>query len=118
MALNARVVVENSTPYASVRVRPQWWRKRWPTLKSSKACPFGHVLARARTWPKGHAFEDFSVGQRFRHHWGRTLTEAYGVLFSTTTLAFKAIFFNRELVRANGHPRLVINATPVYFWIF
>ena len=58
---------------------------------------------------KGHAFEDFSVGQRFEHHWGRTLTEADNALFTTLTLAYNPLYFNAEYARAQGHPRVVLN---------
>jgi itaconyl-CoA hydratase len=31
---------------------------------------------KARKLPKGNLFDDFSIGQVFQHHWGRTLNEA------------------------------------------
>jgi len=58
---------------------------------------------------KGHAFEDFEVGRRFSHHWGRTLTEADNALFTTATLAHNPLYFNAEYARASGHPAVVIN---------
>lgn len=45
-------------------------------------------IERAVPWPKGRLFEDFTDGQRFQHHWGRTITEADTILFSTLTLSF------------------------------
>jgi acyl dehydratase len=65
--------------------------------------PAGFTLQR-----KGHAFEDFSVGQEFVHHWGRTLTEADNALFTAATLAYNPLYFNAEYARANGHPGVVI----------
>jgi len=58
---------------------------------------------------KGHAFEDFEVGQRFEHHWGRTLNEGDNSLFTTATLAFNPLYFNAEYARANGHPGTVLS---------
>lgn len=64
---------------------------------------------RARPWPKGRLFEDFQVGQEFHHHWGRTILESDAALFSTLTLAFNPLYFNREYAQAHGHPDIVIN---------
>src|SRR5438552_18255215 len=58
---------------------------------------------------KGRAFEDFHPGQVFEHHWGRTLTEADNVLFTTATLAFTPFYFNAEYARAHGHPDVVVH---------
>ena len=44
------------------------------------------LKASARHLAKGHLFEDFSIGQVFEHHWGRTLSQAENALFSTLTL--------------------------------
>lgn len=59
--------------------------------------------------PKGHAFEHFEPGQAFAHHWGRTLTESDGSLFSTVTLRFTPLYFNAEYARAHGHPGVVLD---------
>ena len=58
---------------------------------------------------KGHAFEDFEVGRRFDHHWGRTLTDGDNALFTTVTLAYNPLYFNAEYARAQGHRAVVIN---------
>ena len=58
---------------------------------------------------KGHAFEDFGIGQQFEHHWGRTLTEADNAIFTAATLAYNPLYFNAEHARAEGHPSIVIN---------
>lgn len=58
---------------------------------------------------KGHAFEDFTPGRRFIHHWGRTLTEADNAMFTTATLAYNPLYFNAEYARAEGHPGIVVN---------
>jgi len=61
------------------------------------------------TIPKGNQFEDFREGQRYEHHWGRTLTDADGTLFSTLALRFTPIYFNREYARAHDHADLVVD---------
>jgi itaconyl-CoA hydratase len=76
------------------------------------------MLARARKWPKGHHFEDFAVGQRFEHHWGRTLSEADNTLFSTMTLHFNPLYFNAEFARAQGHAGVLINPMLVFLTVF
>lgn len=58
---------------------------------------------------KGNSFEDFSLGQVFEHHWGRTLNAGDNTLFTTTTMAFCPLYFNAEYARAHGHPDIVIN---------
>ena len=63
----------------------------------------------ARPLRKGHVFEDFSIGQVFEHHWGRTLNEGDNSLFSTTTLAFNPLYFNVEYAQAHGHRAVVVN---------
>lgn len=72
------------------------------------------VLKRAVLWRKGHLFEEFHVGQRFDHHWGRTVTEADTILFSTLTLSFNPLYFNRAYARALGHPDIVVNPQLVF----
>lgn len=69
---------------------------------------------RAKLWPKGRLFEDFKVGQAFEHHWGRTILEADTVLFSTLTLSFNPLYFNRAFAKAHGHPDIVVNPQLVF----
>lgn len=66
------------------------------------------VRSRAVLWPKGRLFEDFFVGQRFDHHWGRTITESDALTFASLTLAYNPIYFNRALAMAEGHPDIVV----------
>jgi itaconyl-CoA hydratase len=58
---------------------------------------------------RGHLYEDFEVGQKFVHHWGRTITESDTVLFSTLLMHFNPLYFNRDYAKAHGHPDIVIN---------
>lgn len=62
-----------------------------------------------KLWPKGQLYDDFVIGQRFDHHWGRTLTESDAVTFTTTTLRYMPLYFNREFAKQNGHRDLVVD---------
>lgn len=67
------------------------------------------IRERARLWQKGRLFEDFHQGQVFDHHWGRTITESDTLLFSTLTLSYNPLYFNRSYAAAHGHPDIVVN---------
>ena len=67
------------------------------------------IRQRARLWPKGRLLEDFSVGQRFIHHWGRTITESDAIQFATLTLAYNPLYTNRDYAKAHGHPDFVVS---------
>jgi acyl dehydratase len=62
-----------------------------------------------RLMRKGNAFEAFTPGRAFDHHWGRTLTAGDNALFTTATLAYNPLYFNVEHARAEGHPDVVVN---------
>jgi len=68
--------------------------------------------------PKGHDFEDFVVGRRFEHHWGRTINEGDTSLFSTLTLSYNPLYFNAEYARAHDHPGIVVNPMLVFLTVF
>ena len=72
------------------------------------------IRLRASLWPKGRLFEDFEVGQRFDHHWGRTIGEADNTLFTTLTLAYNPLYFNRAYAMSHGHPDVVVNPQLVF----
>ncbi len=71
-----------------------------------------------RRWPKGHQLEDFSVGQVFHHHWGRTINEGDNSLFSSLTLSYNPLYFNAEFARAHEHPGIVVNPLLVFLTVF
>ena len=58
---------------------------------------------------KGHAYQDFAVGQVFEHHWGRTITAGDNAVFSTATCNWNPMHLNAEFARAHGHPDVVVN---------
>ena len=66
------------------------------------------IRARAKAWSRGNRYEDFLVGQVFSHHWGRTLTAADNVLFTTLTLHYNPLYTNADYARAHGHADLVV----------
>ena len=58
---------------------------------------------------RGHYFEDFEVGHLFKHHWGRTVTEGDNSFFSSVTMNFNPIYFNREYAQGLGYKNVVVN---------
>jgi acyl dehydratase len=58
---------------------------------------------------RGRKYEDFTVGQEIGHHWGRTLTGADSIAFSTATCVWLPIHLNAEFAREEGHPDVVVN---------
>jgi acyl dehydratase len=67
---------------------------------------------------RGNWYEDFEVGKVFTHHWGRTINEADNSLFSTLTLHFNPMYFNREYAILHGHPREPVNPLLVFNTVF
>jgi itaconyl-CoA hydratase len=51
-----------------------------------------------------HHFEDFEVGQVYTHHWGRTITAADNVLFSTSMCCWLPLYLNVTYAQSHGHP--------------
>ena len=62
----------------------------------------------------GNLYDDFEVGQVFRHHWGRTITETDNTLYTTLTMHFNPLYFNREYAERFGHKNVVINPMLVF----
>jgi itaconyl-CoA hydratase len=69
----------------------------------------GQTRMAVRKIERGHYFEDFEVGHLFQHHWGRTINEGDNSLFSTVTMNFNPIYFNREYARGLGYQDVVVN---------
>ena len=74
--------------------------------------------ARAKPRPKGHLYEDFTVGEVRIHHWGRTITESDTLLFTTLTLSYNPLYFNAPYAHAHGHRQIVINPMLVFLTVF
>lgn len=65
-------------------------------------------MAKAVKMRKGRSFEEFTIGQVFEHHWGRTITEADNSLFVSITLLFNPLYFNSEYAKAHGYRGIVV----------
>lgn len=66
------------------------------------------LKATATFRPRGQVFDEFEVGEKRVHHWGRTITESDAIQFAHSTLAYNPLYFNREYAKAHGHPDLVV----------
>jgi acyl dehydratase len=60
-------------------------------------------------WSRGNQYQDFAPGQRWDHHWGRTLTHADNAIFTSATCNWNPMHTNVEYARAHGHPDVVVN---------
>lgn len=58
---------------------------------------------------KGNKFQDFTEGQEFSHHWGRTLTDGDNAIFSTATCNWNPMHLNAEYAKAHGYDDVVVN---------
>jgi len=76
------------------------------------------LKAEARTWTRGNRYEDFELGRRFVHHWGRTVTAADNTLFSTLTLHYNPHYSSADFARAHGHPDTPVNPLLVFNTVF
>jgi len=79
--------------------------------------PLPEELVGAPVRTKGRVFEDMQVGDRFDHHWGRTITETDVVLFSSLTLTYHPATFNTVYADAVGM-RGIVPATLVFGMVF
>jgi itaconyl-CoA hydratase len=53
---------------------------------------------------RGRYYEDFQVGEQYRHHWGRTLTQGECQLFAAGTMNAVPLYFNEVFAKSLGHP--------------
>ena len=59
--------------------------------------------------PKGRLYDDFVIGEKMVHHWGRTVTESDAIEFAHLTLAYNPLYFNEAFAKAHGHPGIVVS---------
>jgi acyl dehydratase len=76
------------------------------------------IRSKATLRRKGTYFEDFAAGQRFDHHWGRTVTESDAIIFTTLTMNYNPMYHNVEYARSEGHPGLVVNPMLAFLTVF
>lgn len=58
---------------------------------------------------KGNKFEDFTEGQVFEHHWGRTISPGENKTFSSITMNFNPVYFNDDYAKNTGFDGEVVN---------
>ena len=66
-------------------------------------------MAERKSPVRGRFYEDFSVGARYQHHWGRTITEGEASLFTTWTMNANPLYFNRVYAQSLGHAHPPVN---------
>jgi len=76
------------------------------------------LKTKAKLWPRGNRFQDFTVGRAFSHHWGRTITESDNTAFSVLTLHYNPQYTNAEVARANGYDGPPVNPLLVFNTVF
>lgn len=59
-------------------------------------------------------FEEFEIGRRFRHHWGRTIEAAEAIGFATEHLLHEPALFNRIYARHLGYDDIVVSGEMVF----
>jgi acyl dehydratase len=77
-----------------------------------------NLKARARLWRRGNNFEDFKLGQQFKHHWGRTLTASDNTLFTTLTLHYNPLYTNIDYAKQHGYSDMVVCPLLVFNTVF
>jgi len=63
-------------------------------------------------------FEDFTEGQTFEHHWGRTINEGDNSVFSTLTMNANPAFFNADYAEDLGYDREAVNPMLAFNVVF
>jgi len=58
---------------------------------------------------KVNYYEDFEVGQKFEHHWGRTINEGDNSVFSTIMMNANPMYFNADYAEELGYGGIVVN---------
>lgn len=53
---------------------------------------------------RGRFFEDFSEGDVYKHHWGKTITAGEATLFANWTMNACPLYFNQVYAQWLGHP--------------
>lgn len=67
-------------------------------------------LVGADTGTLGNFFDDFAVGQVFRHPLGRTVSETDNTWFTLLTMNTNQLHFNADYASRSKHGRLLVNS--------
>lgn len=57
---------------------------------------------------RGLLYEDFEVGQKFDHHWGRTFNASDASLFGNMFMQMNPIFFNAPYAKELGYEDVLV----------
>ena len=63
---------------------------------------------------KGNKIADFSDGQKFDHHWGRTINAGDNSLYCSLMQMYNPIYFNDACAKEEGHNGTVVNPFLVF----
>lgn len=74
----------------------------------------GHSARELVTARPFNRYDDFPVGRRFDHHWGRTITADEAISFATEHMAYEPLRFNRLYARHLGYDDIVVSSMLVY----
>jgi len=88
------------------------------TRKESVEEETPEFIKKAVLWGKGRDADEFSVGEKLSHHWGRTINASDNSLFTTLTQAYNPLYFNAPYAQAQGHPDIVVNPLLVFNIVF
>jgi len=75
-------------------------------------------MKKAVLWEKGNDADEFSIGDRLPHHWGRTINEADNSVFTTLTQMYNPLYFNKSYAQSQGHPDILVNPFLVFNMVF
>jgi itaconyl-CoA hydratase len=64
--------------------------------------------------PQVNRYDDFTVGRRFDHHWGRTIMADEAISFATQNLLHEPVRFNRLYAKHLGYDDIVVSPMLVY----
>ena len=74
----------------------------------------GPSAAEPETVARFHRYDDFVVGRRFDHRWGRTITADEAISFATQHVIHEPLRFNRLYARHLGYDDIVVSPMLVY----
>lgn len=74
----------------------------------------GHTASELVSASAFNRYDDFTVGRRFDHHWGRTITAEEAIGFATEHMAHEPLRFNRLYAHHLGYDDIVVSSMLVY----
>ena len=74
----------------------------------------GPSATEPETAARFNQYDDFVIGRRFDHHWGRTITAAEAISFATQHMIHEPLRFNRPYAQHLGYGDIVVSPMLVY----